>query len=112
MTTWTPDSIPEIASHCPACTPDLDPESYVLAWCRAHRPDLGGSGDEIAKVVLGQDYLSGTGEAGGEASRAISMTPKPSTIAPRILKLEGCPNCRATDRPLLFKCAEALKQES
>jgi hypothetical protein len=48
MTTWTPDSIPEIASHCPACTPDLDPETYVPAWYRAHRPDLGGSGDEIA----------------------------------------------------------------
>jgi hypothetical protein len=28
-------------------------------------------GDEIAKANLGQEYLSGTGEAGGEASRAV-----------------------------------------
>ena len=71
MTTWTPDSIPEIESKCRGCAPDIDPESYVLEWCRAHRPDLGGSGDEIAKAVLGQEYLSGTAEAGGESSRAV-----------------------------------------
>jgi hypothetical protein len=71
MSAWTPDSITEIASHCQTCFPDLDPESYVSAWCRDHAPDLGGSGDEMAKANLGQDYLSGTGEAGGEASRAV-----------------------------------------
>lgn len=71
MTTWTPDSIPEIESKCPGCVPHLDPEGYVLAWCGAHTPDLGGSGDEIAKTALGQESLSGTAEAGGESSRAV-----------------------------------------
>ncbi len=65
LLTETPAEIP---THCPTCRPDLDPESYVLAWCGEHRPDLAGSGDGL--VAIGQDYL-GAVEAGGESNRLL-----------------------------------------
>ena len=74
--TWNSagDSPMEIPTTCPKCYPVLceDPEYvYVLVWCSAHAPDLGGSADADAKIRVGTDHISGTGESGGDDNRAV-----------------------------------------
>lgn len=68
------DSPVEIPTTCPKCYPVLceDPEYvYVLVWCSHHAPDLGGSADAEAKLRIGSEMVTGTGEAGGNDNRSI-----------------------------------------
>ena len=46
LLTETPAEIPP---HCPTCRPDLDPESFVVAFCGEHRPDISGTADALVE---------------------------------------------------------------
>lgn len=61
------DTLPTV---CGFCEPDRDYDTYVHDPCLAHRPDLAGPDDEIARRLFGTEWISGTGEAGGHGNQA------------------------------------------
>lgn len=64
------DTPKEIPTTCPTCYPDIDPDTYAVAWCGAHSPMLDGIDDAIAKK-LENPWLTGSGEAGGLGNQAV-----------------------------------------
>lgn len=54
--------------YCPMCEPDRDNLAEVLdiMWCTEHQPSRDGALD---RVVTPSQYISGSGEAGGEDNR-------------------------------------------
>lgn len=63
----SPHTPEEIPTTCPSCYPDIDPESYVIAWCQAHSPECRGTDDDLS-VHRGL-FLTSSMEAGGHGNQ-------------------------------------------
>jgi hypothetical protein len=61
---------PEIPTRCPSCAPELEADTYVIAYCLSHSPSLDGIADQQASPIVGTDWISGSAEAGGDTNRA------------------------------------------
>ena len=54
----------DIVERCPACYPDEDPATYVVAWCGDHTPDRSGLDDSVAVLSPTQSMVQEGGQEG------------------------------------------------
>ncbi len=70
MTDYTTDTPNLGRDWCPECEPGADPTREILSTlrCKSHTLTVTGADDD---AVRDQEYVGGTGEAGGSANRIL-----------------------------------------